>query len=179
MQSWDTSPKFLKKMNIKKPQRKISTMFFFLWMLSFFYFIFNWRIIALQYYVGFCHTSTWISHRYTYVPSIVEPPPISHPQSPGLSSLSHTEYFYRLYILYMVVFCCAVCAQSCPALCNPMDYSSPGSFVHGIFQARIPEWVAISFSRWSSQTRDRTHVSYISCIGRQILYQWATGKSKM
>ena len=41
-------------------------------------------------------------------------------------------------------------------LCDPMDLSPPGSSVHGIFQARILEWVAISFSRGSSQPRDRT-----------------------
>ena len=40
--------------------------------------------------------------------------------------------------------------QSCPTLCDPMDCSLPGSSVHGIFQARILEWVAISFSRGSS-----------------------------
>ena len=40
-------------------------------------------------------------------------------------------------------------AQSCPTLCEPMDCSLPGSFVHGIFQARVLEWVAISFSKYS------------------------------
>ena len=40
--------------------------------------------------------------------------------------------------------------QSCPTLCDPVDSSQPGSSVHGIFQARILEWVAISFSRGSS-----------------------------
>ena len=44
--------------------------------------------------------------------------------------------------------------QSCPTLYNPMDCSLPSSSVHGIFQARILEWVAISFSRRSSQPRD-------------------------
>ena len=44
--------------------------------------------------------------------------------------------------------------QSCPTLCNPIDCSLPGSSVHGIFQARTLEWVAISFSRRSSQPRD-------------------------
>ena len=53
-------------------------------------------------------------------------------------------------------------AQSCPTLFNPMDSSLPGSSVHGIFQARVLEWVAISFSRGSSQPRDRTWVSYIA-----------------
>ena len=50
-------------------------------------------------------------------------------------------------------------AQSRPTLCGPMDSSPPGSSVHGILQARILEWVAIPFSRGSSQPRDRTQVS--------------------
>ena len=50
-------------------------------------------------------------------------------------------------------------AQSCPALCNPLDCSLPGSSVHWILQARILEWVAISFSRGSSQPRNRSWVS--------------------
>ena len=47
-------------------------------------------------------------------------------------------------------------------LCDPVDYSPPGSSVHGILQARILEWVAISFSRASSPPRDRTQVSHIA-----------------
>ena len=54
---------------------------------------------------------------------------------------------------------------------NPMDCSPPGPSVHGISQARILKWVAISFSRGSSQPRAQTHVS---CIGRQILHHWVT-----
>ena len=52
-------------------------------------------------------------------------------------------------------------AQSCPTLCNPMDCSLPGSSVHGIFQAIVLEWIAISFSRGSSRPRDQTPVSRI------------------
>ena len=52
--------------------------------------------------------------------------------------------------------------QTCPTLCNPMDCSLPGSSVHGILQARIVEWVAISFSRGSCQPRDQTLVSCIA-----------------
>ena len=51
--------------------------------------------------------------------------------------------------------------QSCPTLCDPTGYSLPGSSVHGIFQAIVLEWIAISFSRGSSQPRDRTRVSRI------------------
>ena len=52
-------------------------------------------------------------------------------------------------------------AQLCPILCDPMGCSLPGSSVQGIFQARILEWGAISFSKGSSPTRDRTRVSHM------------------
>ena len=60
-------------------------------------------------------------------------------------------------------------------LCNPVDYSLPGSSVHEILQARILEWVAISFSRGSSQPRDWTQVS---CIGGRHFNLWATREVK-
>ena len=66
-----------------------------------------------------------------------------------------------------MLFRCSVVSNSC----DPMDYSPPGFSAQEISQARILEWVAICFSRGSSQARDRTHVS---CIGRQILYHRAT-----
>ena len=52
--------------------------------------------------------------------------------------------------------------QLYPTLCNPMDYSPPGSSVHGILQVRMLELVAISFSKGSSQPRGQTQVSYIA-----------------
>ena len=58
-----------------------------------------------------------------------------------------------------------------------MDCSTPGSSVHGILQARVLEWVAISFSRGSSRPGDQTCVSCDSCIGRQVLYQYTTGEA--
>ena len=61
--------------------------------------------------------------------------------------------------------------MSCWLLWAPLDYSPPGSSVHGISQPRILEWIAISFSMGSSWPRDGT---CISCIGRQIQYYWAT-----
>ena len=65
----------------------------------------------------------------------------------------------------VLVLSCSV-AQSCLTLCKLMNCSPPGSSVHRIFQARIPEWIAISSSKGSSQLRDRTHVSCDSSIGR-------------
>ena len=58
-------------------------------------------------------------------------------------------------------------------LCDPMDCSLSGSSVHGIFQARVLEWIAISFSRGSSRSRNQTQVSRIA--GRHFTV-WATGE---
>ena len=67
-------------------------------------------------------------------------------------------------------FCCLI-AKSCSTLWDPIDCSPPGSSVHGISQARILEWVTLSFSRRSSQPKEWTHISY---IGRWVPYHWAT-----
>ena len=66
-------------------------------------------------------------------------------------------------------------SQSCLALCDPMDCSPSGSSVHEIFQVRILEWVAISFSRGSSQPRDRTRVS---CTAGGFFTDWATREAR-
>ena len=59
-------------------------------------------------------------------------------------------------------WCIHVRTQVCPGLCDHVDCSLPGSPAHGIFQARVLEWVAISFSRGSSKPRDHTQVSHIA-----------------
>ena len=72
------------------------------------------------------------------------------------------EVFIRVYIyiyIYIYICVCVLVAQSSLTLCDPMDCSPPSSSVHEIFQARILDWVAISFSRGSSQPRDQTQVS--------------------
>ena len=61
-------------------------------------------------------------------------------------------------------------AQSCPTLCDSMDY-----IVHGILQARTLEWVAFAFSRGSSQPRDQTQVC---CIAGGFITSWATGEAQ-
>ena len=77
--------------------------------------------------------------------------------------------------------CVCVCvwereSLSGPTLCNPVDCSLPGSSVHGILQARVPEWFAISFSRGSFWPRDWTPVS---CIAGGVFTIWATRDSRM
>ena len=74
----------------------------------------------------------------------------THKNTQYVCVCAHT-YTYHTCYLYMYIYAAAAAKslQSCPTLCDPMDCSLPGS-IHGIFQARILEWVAISFSRGSS-----------------------------
>ena len=76
--------------------------------------------------------------------------------------------------------CACTCACVCVSVCSVSGNSlwppwtvAHGSSVHRISQARILEWITISSSRGSSQPRDQTCVSHVSCTGRQILYHWA------
>ena len=83
----------------------------------------------------------------------------------SMSKLSECTYIYKLEV---------VVTQSCPTLYYPMDCSPPGSSVHRISQARILEWVAISFSRGSSWPWDWTWDFSVSSFGRGILYHRTT-----
>ena len=65
--------------------------------------------------------------------------------------------YEHLYIMYVYECVRGKSLQSCPTLCNPMDYSLAGSSVHGILQAGILEWVAMPSSRGSSPPRDGAH----------------------
>ena len=90
--------------------------------------------------------------------------------------LFHIFIRFHLWILWMCVLLKRVlmlvlAAQSCLTLCDPMDCSPPGSSVHEIFQARILEWIAISFSGGSSHPRDRT---WVSCTAGRFFTDWAT-----
>ena len=77
-----------------------------------------------------------------------------------LKRLSSSSSCCKLY--GYICCCCYSVAKSCLILCDPVDGSPPESSVHGIFQTRILEWVAISFSRESSQLMDSTHVSCLA-----------------
>ena len=87
------------------------------------------------------------------------------------SKCIHISY---LRILYSLFCCCVEPLNYVRFFCNPMDWSPSSSPVHKISQARILEWVAISFSRGSSQPKDQTHISCVSCTDKQILYHWTT-----
>ena len=120
------------------------------------------------------HTGPWDQHILPYVNS---------------SNRAFKMHRYRLrprQLINGLLFCLEIChgligaksLQPCLTLYDSMDWGLPGSFVHGILQARILEWkkkrilewVAISSSRGSSGPRDRTRISCISCIGRRVLY---------
>ena len=90
------------------------------------------------------------------------------------------EFFVFLLLHHMAIIRACMCAQSLShvRLCDPMDCSLIDSSVNGIFQARILEQVAISYSKRSSQSRYQTRISCMSWIGRQIFFfflnHWAT-----
>ena len=92
----------------------------------------------------------------------------------GIIEFRSIPLCYHRCQLKQVLLCVCSFAQSFLVLWDPMDCSPPGFPVHGIFQARILEWVAISSSRRSSQPRDQTHISCIPCTSRRMLYHWAT-----
>ena len=75
-------------------------------------------------------------------------------------SITDSPEFFDLELFLCM---CAQPLQLCH-LCDPMDYSLPGSSVHGILQARILEWIAMPFFRGSTQSRDWTHISCASCL---------------
>ena len=86
-----------------------------------------------------------------------------------LNQVELTWLCYSLFSCCRTEICCepVKVTQSCPTLCDPMDYILRGSPVHGILQARIPKWVAILFSRGSSQPRE-SNPDLLHC--RWILY---------
>ena len=90
------------------------------------------------------------------------------------TQIQQKEFTYLYTILPKIFLPCdqkwVKVAQSCLTLCDPMDYSPPCSSVHGILQARILEWVAMPFSKGSSQPRGQTQVSHSA--GRSFLV-WA------
>ena len=67
--------------------------------------------------------------------------------------------------------------QSYPTLCNPKDCSPPGSSVLGILQTRTLEWITMPSSKGSSWSRDWNCISYVFCIGRQVLYHLGNPKA--
>ena len=126
-----------------------------------------WGLNTTEKTLGMVPSSTkWsISVRSQQVPSVQ-----ANSRSPCLSLKDSTRHSDSC--APHLVFCREGCvsAQLCLTLCDPMNCSLPGSFVHGILQARVLEWVAIPSSRGSFWSRDRTCISHVSFIGRWVLH---------
>ena len=126
---------------------------------------------------GLC---TWYPYHMNglFLPNTAHTP--NHGQAdtfPNLSPVYILPFAKNLYSLHFYHQCFlwsgVLVAQSCPALCESMDCSLPGSSAHGILQARILKWAVVSFSRGSSRPRDQTRVS---CTTGRLLTISATGK---
>ena len=108
--------------------------------------------------------TTWIFPLTIWLPTFM---PYFKPRDTQTTVLIH---FYHFVLETWICYACLLSYFSCVWPCDPMVHSLPGSSVHGILQARILGWVAMPSSRGSFSPRDRTCVSYASCIGRWILY---------
>ena len=94
------------------------------WLFQIHIFFLSWRTIVLQYCVGFCHTTAWISHKDTYVPFLLSLPPTPWPsrlsQGPALSPLCDMTASHWLSVLYMVMYICQCCSLSSSRLLLPL-----------------------------------------------------------
>ena len=124
-----------------------------------------WYFVQFRWFACYCLPSQTHCEKTSFIPLRY----VDHSKSAKLRSKWICDSPPQIHI-------CAACsvAQSCLTLCDPVDYSPPGSSAHRISQARILEWVAISFSRGSSQPRDQTEVSSITgiflCLFVSIVY---------
>ena len=91
-------------------------------------------------------------------------------------NLKYVKHYSKHFIYVKLLVWGVLVAHLCPTLCDPMGRSPQGFSVRGILQARILEWVAISSSRGSSQPRDSTHNSCVSCIGKWFFTTEPPGK---
>ena len=144
------------------------------------------------------HKNFHLNHFYTYSPIGLKILTLLCKQSPKLLSSCKIKIYislkkqslpppvpgnlYPVFSLYGFYFSrnliccyCYLVAKSCLTLCDPMDFSLPGSSGHGISKARKPEWVAMLSSRGSSRPTDWI---WVSCTGRWVLYHWTTREAQ-
>ena len=123
---------------------------------------------------------TWLAHtemcfKWKYIPDFKDrvqktnnPPKKNQRDQCNISMIMLIACWNEIIIDKVAL--CAKSLQSCATVFDPMDCSLPGSSVHNISQGRILKWGVTSSSRGSSQPRDQTHISGVSCIGRWFLY---------
>ena len=138
--------------------------------------VYCFQFSSVQFSRSVTSNSLWTHESQHARPPCPSPSPGAHPDSHPSSPWCHPAISSSVIPFsscphYIRGCCCCLDAKLCLTLCNPMDCNPPGSSIHGISQASVLEWVAISFSTGSSQSRDWT---YVCCIERQILYHCAT-----
>ena len=119
-----------------------------------------------------CHIDNILLSSLPFISPTTISFPSEHTQTHAHTQILITTLIYLfLHNILSLKWSETLVSQSCPTLCNPMDYSPSGSSVNEILQARIQEWVAISFSRVSSQPRNWT---WVSGIASRFFSIWAT-----
>ena len=117
-----------------------------------------------------CTTNLFFKYRnfcFSVLAFLWQPLYLVFPWKPySMQTGTHLVGFLKISFLSLIISLC-------------MDCSPSGSSVHVILQERRLEWVAISSSKGSSWPRDQTRVSFSSCIGRQVLYHWATKEAEI
>ena len=126
------------------------------------YLFYNWKFVSLKLITHFTHppssSATTILLSASVISALFCSALLSCVQIPHVSGVIwHLPFFDISFSMTPFVWVCARSLQSCLTLCDSMDYSPPGSSVHGILQTRMLEWVAVSFSKGSSWPRDWTH----------------------
>ena len=127
--------------------------------------------VAISFSQGYSWSRDQTQVSYITVDSLLTKP-LGKPLFP-VSRIT-TDFYVVLFKFSNILYLCLL-TQSCPTLCDPMDCSLPGSTVLGILQARILEWVAISFSRVSSPPRDWTQVSFTAS---RLFTTWDLGEAQ-
>ena len=134
-------------------------------------FFLKWQAYCIHFWKPICQILVWI---LTVCLSVIIL--ISVPWKKQWVQLSYVLFLETISIFWgTATVATAKSLQSCPTLCDPIDGSPPDSSVPGILQARILEWVAISFSRGSSRARNWTPVS---CIAERCFTSLTTSESE-
>ena len=125
---------------------------------------------------GVTKSWTWLSNSattiYIYILQVMYYWIHVHTRLNQQSLTARVLLYFSLYTHTHKYCCCCSLTKSCPTLCDLMDCSPPWSSVHVVLQARILEWIAVSFFRGSPDPG----IKLVSCIGKWILYHGATKK---
>ena len=122
-------------------------------------------------FCGICSVFNWFFDEFVGGESDLPVLVLCHLRTTPSICVSNTRTSESANMLYYQVGSESVSRSVVPGSWNPADFCLPDSFVHGILQAKLLEGIVIPFSRGSSQSRDQTHISCLSCNGKQVLYQ--------